>query len=224
MNNNYNKAVIFDLDGTLMNTKAGILKSLDETVAKRGYRPIPEAKKITFVGPPMAKSLKKEYGFSDEECFAAAQEFRDLYAGDNSLIARTYPHMKAILEKLLREGYALGVATYKREDVALKILDHFGLSKYFRSIHGSDFDGKLSKAEIVELTMSELEADNTTAVVIGDTTGDGKAANEVGCAFIAVTYGYGFKPGEDLRELAPAGVAKTTDELYLKIHELLKIH
>ena len=60
------KSIIFDLDGTLMNTKAGILKSLDCVIEKYGYPPLTESKKQKFIGPPMFQSLKKEYGLPDE--------------------------------------------------------------------------------------------------------------------------------------------------------------
>ena len=56
------KAVIFDLDGTLLDTSAGVLKSVDYTIEKMGYQPLAEEVKRTFIGPPIKKSLMKQYG------------------------------------------------------------------------------------------------------------------------------------------------------------------
>lgn len=197
------KAFIFDLDGTLLDTKEGILKSLEEIIERKGYPKLSYEKMLTFVGPPMAKSLAKEYNLSKDEAFSSAQEFRDLYAGDNSLLAEIYPNIPEVLETLKREGCKLGVATYKREDVSINLLNHFGLSQFFDSIHGSDFNGKMTKAEIVKLTMNELSVESSEVLVIGDTIGDGLASNEVGATFAAVQYGYGFKTREELDEVKP---------------------
>lgn len=207
------KAIIFDLDGTLLDTKEGIIKSLSEIIDNRGFRKLSYEKMLTFVGPPMAKSLEKEYGLSKEEAFSAAQEFRDLYAGPNSLLACHYDNMEKVLKTLKSKGYKLGVATYKREDVSRALLKHFGLDVYFDSIHGSDFNGKMSKADIVSQTMEDLSAIPSNTLVIGDTKGDGLAANEVGTKFVAVKYGYGFKDDNDIDLVKPSYICEKAEEI-----------
>ncbi len=207
------KAILFDLDGTLMNTKQGILLSLDQIVEAHGLEPIPFSQKKSFVGPPMQQSLMNHYGISKGLAHKYAMEFRKLYAGDNCLLARTYPHMRTTLALLRLEGYRLGVATYKRQDVAQKVLDHFGLSKYFDVIFGSDFQGTLTKSDIVARAVEAVGAKPENTIMIGDTRGDGLAAKDVGCKFIPVTYGYGFVQAKEANDLLPVGVCHSVDDI-----------
>lgn len=213
------KSIIFDLDGTLMNTRAGILKCLDCVVEKHGYPPIPEERKQKFIGPPMFQSLKREYGLPDEEAYAAAQEFRDLYANEYYLGARTYPMMRAMLSALRHEGSRLCVATYKREDVAVNLLSHFKLDVFFDAVYGSDFEGRLTKVDIIRKAMQKVNVGPANTVVVGDSKSDGIAAREIGTKFIAVTYGYGFDGPEDTREVDPVAICRHVEELYLACHK-----
>lgn len=213
---------MFDLDGTLMNTKQGILLSLDQVVEKNGLPPIAYNDKKSFVGPPMAQSLMDYYGLKKQVAHKIALEFRKLYAGDNCLLARTYPHMKVTLARLKLEGYKLGVATYKRQDVAQKVLDHFKLSGYFDVIYGSDFAGTLTKAEILARAIEDIGAKPENCIMIGDTAGDGKAAVEVGCKFAPVTYGYGFVQAKQANEFKPVGVCHSVDDIHKLAHEVFK--
>lgn len=207
------KAILFDLDGTLMNTKQGILLSLDQVIEKNGLEPIPFAQKKQFVGPPMKNSLMSYYGLTKTVAKKYAMEFRDLYAGDNCLLARTYPHMRRTLAHLKLEGYRLAVATYKREDVAKRVLDHFKLSCFFDIIYGTDFEANLTKSEILEKAIKDLGATSETAVMLGDTMGDAQAAQDVGCMFIPVTYGYGFIQEKQLGNLPHIGCCHSVDDI-----------
>lgn len=196
-----------------MNTKQGILLSLDQVVDKNGLPPIAFNDKKSFVGPPMAQSLMSYYNLPKRTAQRIALEFRKLYAGDNCLLARTYPHMRATLARLKLEGFKLGVATYKRQDVAQKVLDHFKLSKYFDVIYGSDFQGTLTKAEILARAIVDIGSKPENCIMVGDTAGDGKAAVEVGCMFVPVTYGYGFVQAKQANEFKPVGVCHSVDDI-----------
>jgi phosphoglycolate phosphatase len=124
------KSIIFDLDGTLMNTKSGIINCLACILEKNGLPPIEKAREMNFIGPPMRQALKAEYGLSDDDAFSAAQEFRALYADSYAMMARTYPAMRLLLAALKEQGCKLSVATYKREDVAVKLLKHHKLDGF----------------------------------------------------------------------------------------------
>jgi len=207
------KSIIFDLDGTLMNTKAGIIGCLAHVLEQHGLPPIKKAREMNFIGPPMRQALKAEYGLSDDDAFNTAQEFRALYAESYALMARTYPEMRAFLAFLKESGCKLSVATYKREDVAKKILEHHKLDGFFNVIIGSDFEGKLSKRDIVEKAINRVNISAKNTVIIGDGTGDGRAAKQVGADFIAVTYGFGFKHEKDFIGTDPIAVCRNVKEL-----------
>lgn len=205
-----------------MNTKQGILLSLDQVVEKNGLPPIAFNDKKSFVGPPMAQSLMAYYNLPKHTARKIALEFRKLYAGDNCLLARTYPHMRKTLMFLKFDGFKLGVATYKRQDVAQKVLDHFKLSKYFDVIYGSDFQGTLTKAEILARAIEDIGGKPENCIMIGDTTGDGKAAVEVGCKFVPVTYGYGFVQAKQANEFKPVGVCHSVDDIRKVVKEAFR--
>ncbi len=219
------KAIIFDLDGTLMNTKSGIIKALNELIENHQFEPIPKESQDLFVGPPMANSLITYYGFDKAFAKTCALEFREIYANKYSEDARTYNQMKYVLNALRAQGYTLCVATYKREDVALKLLNHYKLAKYFDVIHGSDQNASMTKADIIRKTMADAKSNVKNTIMVGDTRGDGEAAKEVGCAFIAVTYGYGFKPKDNIDDLNPIAICTKVLEIYsvcIKAHRKIR--
>jgi len=206
------KAIVFDLDGTLMNTKQGILASLDQVIEKNGLASIPFADKRRFVGPPMAQCMQNYFGLDDDTAKRYALEFREIYP-ENCLLARTYPHIRLALATLKLEGYKLAVATYKRQDVTEKVLDHFKLSRYFDAICGSDFECKMKKVQIVENAVNQIGASKERTILVGDTTSDASAALAFGCLFLPVTYGYGFIQDKETAIYNPVDVCHSVDDL-----------
>ncbi len=216
------KSIIFDLDGTLMNTKSGILTCLEKVLEHRGLPPVEKSREMNFIGPPMRQALKAEYGLSDDDAFSAAQEFRALYAESYAMMARSYPTIKALLKELKDNGCKLSVATYKREDVAKKLLKQHKLDTFFDVIRGSDFEGKLSKRDIVENAINGVNVSAKNTVIIGDSTGDGRAAKQVGADFIAVTYGFGFRCEKDFDGVTPIAICRTVKDIFPACYKVRK--
>ena len=177
-----------------MDTSEGILSSVRYAIKAAGYNELPEERIRQFIGPPIQDSFRQEFNLSSAEANELATIFRNRYKEVDLLNARPYEGIFDALSSLRRDGYKLGVATYKREDYALKLLESFGFLEYFEVIHGSDFEGKLKKADIIEKCISALNLDNRDRIVfVGDTVGDLKSAASARIHFIAVTYGFGFK-------------------------------
>lgn len=192
--------LLFDLDGTLLDTSEGIRKSVKETLRLMELPQLSEEVIRTFVGPPINRSLQSTFHLSDEDTVRGTNLFRDLYKDKYLFEAKPYPELYEVLAELAQAGYRLGVATYKREDYALRLLDHFHLTECFQVIHGCDFESRLSKTEILRMTLADLGCENPKdATLIGDTVHDQKSAEECGMSFLAVTYGFGFVPGEPVR-------------------------
>ena len=101
----------------------------------------------------------------------------------------------------------MAVATYKREDYALRLLKHFDFDKYCDPMHGADNNNVLKKEDIILMCIDELGAKKDECVLVGDTDNDAKGAMEAGIPFIAVTYGFGFKSSEDLGDYPCIGLA-----------------
>jgi len=194
------KAVIFDLDGTLLDTSEGIYEGILFAIKKLGLT-LPSSEHLkTFIGPPIQNSFKSYYGLTEEKSLEAAGVFREYYKNESLLKAHAYDGIYDCLQDLVSSGYKIGVATYKREDYALKILNHFNFGTYCKSMHGSDFEGKLSKSDIIQKTLDELGLDATNSVYVGDTKGDYEAAKKVGTKFLGVLYGFGFSELNQLGE------------------------
>lgn len=192
--------ILFDLDGTLLDTSKGVLKSVSYTIEKLGLPSISEEKMKTFIGPPIQNSFRNVYSLDDEMTAKAADTFRNVYKDRFLLEAEHYEGMTELLEELKENGFKLAVATYKREDYTLKLLDALDVAKYFDIIKGSDMEGKLTKADIVKFCIDGFDTDRSEVVLIGDSVNDETGAKAQNIDFIAVTYGFGYKTPSDVKD------------------------
>ncbi len=212
--NNY-KAVIFDVDGTLLNTREGILTSVGATLEAFNMPPLkPENEKL-FIGPPIQRSLVEVYSLTKEKAQEFANVFREKYSRHEFLFrAQVYPGIEELMIRLKEAGYKNAVATYKREDYAIDIVEHFGLAKHSDVIHGADNFNKLTKSDIIRMCIEEMGFTPDQCVMVGDSDNDAIGAEGIGCPFIGVTYGFGFEKPEDVMEFKNIGVAASPDEIY----------
>lgn len=188
-------AIIFDLDGTLLDTAEGIVKSIEYTVSYLGYPKISMQKMHSFIGPPIRDSLKKEFSLGDADADFATNIFRERYKSEDLLRATAYPELFELLAFIQVNGRKMGIATYKREDYAIKISEHFGLSEYCTSIKGADFGNELTKQDILSCCIKELGVASDRVLYIGDSESDARAALNLNTKFLGVSFGYGFKEG-----------------------------
>lgn len=187
------KAVLFDLDGTLLDTSEGIMDSVRYTITQLGCEPLPIETILKFVGPPIQSSLINNIGLTPKEAQKGANIFRNYYKNYALLKASLYPDIKELLVELKKRGIKIGVATYKREDYAIEILKYFGIADFCNVIHGADNENKLTKADIIEMCINEMKEDKSRILLVGDTEHDAKGAQDSNIGFIAVTWGFGYK-------------------------------
>lgn len=209
------KAVIFDVDGTLLNTKEGILSSVFATIEEFGLRPLREDEIHLFIGPPIQRSMMQVYGYTKEQAQEFANVFRARYSQHEHLFkAEVYDGIHELFDKLKAEGVRIAIATYKREDYAIDIVDHFGLHEKADVTHGADNFNKLTKADIIRLCIDDMGVTKEECVMVGDSDNDAIGARDLGCDFIGVTYGFGFNKREDVEEFANVGIAKTPAQIF----------
>ena len=207
------RAIIFDVDGTLIDGTEGIVKSVVKAIKHFDLPMLDDEKLLEFVGPPMQNSCKNAYNTTDEFAQEFANFFRKEYAAGDVFFARVYDGIYELLDLLKKKGYKLGVATYKRQDYAIDLMKHFGFDKYFDSICGADNENKLKKFDILQNCMKELGNKKEETILIGDSYHDGAAAIQMGVSFIGVTYGFGFKTKEEVEEYNPILSAKEANEI-----------
>ena len=213
MKNRYD-LVIFDLDGTLLDTSSGLLRAITHTIKVMGFAPLDEKMLDTFIGPPIQDSFARAYGLSGPILQEIAGVFRDRYSTADLLGATAYDGIFALFDALIARGVQVAVATYKREDYALTLLRHFGFDRYTAILHGGDHENKLKKKDIIDICINESGVtDKSRVVMVGDTAHDAVGAEGMGIDFIGVTYGFGFKSAADLGEHATVGVAATPLEI-----------
>ena len=207
------KLVIFDLDGTILDTSAGIKSAVKYAIAEFGLDIPSEDILNTFIGPPIQWSLQAFYGLTDERVTLISQVFRDRYKTVDLFKATPYDGLIDVLEYLRRKGIKTAVATYKREDYTKLLLEHFGITKYLDIICGSDFEGKLRKKDIILNVIKEAGVDLKDTVMLGDTILDAEGAEIIGIDFIAATYGFGLKTKEELKKTNSAFIIKNIKEV-----------
>lgn len=206
--NRYDLAV-FDLDGTLLDTKEGVLSAVKYTIEKMGLS-MPDDKVLaTFIGPPIQDSFARLYGLTGDILQEIATIFRNRYKEADLFKAEPYEGIYQVFEGLKNRGIASAVATYKREDYAVALLNHYHFDRYTQIIHGSDHENKLKKQDIIQICIAQAGiTDYSRVVMIGDTVHDGEGAARLGLDFIGVTFGFGFHSKEDMAGTASVGCAE----------------
>lgn len=207
------KNVVFDLDGTLIDTSRGIFESIRHTAHVMNFPELPDKILMSFIGPPLWKSFINHYGCSENQAQEATRVFREHYQSGTVLHANLYQGISELCLKLDSHGIKMGVATNKPHRFAIDLIKHFGLDTYCCSVFGADEDNVLSKADLVHLCMQEMKANKFDTVLVGDTNNDAIGANQVGIPFIAVSYGFGFWPHTSNSEYSCIGVADSPKQI-----------
>jgi phosphoglycolate phosphatase len=188
-------AVLFDLDGTIVDSAPGITSSLAKTLAELNEPIQTPAELLRWVGPPILDSFRDLGGFDPEESQRALSIYRRHYLGEGVFDATVYDGVPEVLRAISEAGIPLSLATSKPETPARLVLEHYGLAHYFDELTGaSDDESRSAKADVVAEALRRLAADGadlSRPVMVGDRVHDvhGAAAHQVPTIF--VTWGYG---------------------------------
>lgn len=194
---NTKKLIIFDLDGTLLDTSEGILHCYHKTASMLNLKKNSVENDSIVIGGPLSDGFRTLYDIPDEETLAKAIDiYRNLYANEGITKFSAYNGIDTALSKLKSDGYQLGVATLKLEEYAKSMLKNAELAKYFDIIHGWDGTEKCTKAYTVTKVLFEQKCLAKNAVLVGDSVYDKNGAEIAGVDFLGVTYGFGIKKGD----------------------------
>jgi phosphoglycolate phosphatase len=200
--------ILFDLDGTIVDSAPGITATLAYTFGRLGL-PIPApAELVAYVGPPILDSFRDLAHFSTEEAHRALEIYRVRYLERGVFDATVYPGIGQLLRTIHESGVPLSLATSKPEAPATLILEHYGLLQYFDVITGASEDEvRSAKADVVAealVRLAAIGADISRPVMVGDRSHDVHGAAVHNVPTIFVRWGYG-SPAE---EVGTIGVAK----------------
>lgn len=185
--------LFFDLDGTLTDPAEGITNSFKYAFRSFGMEIPPYETLLTFIGPPLPVTFKVHCGFSEEKAAEGVVKYREYFAAKGLFENRVYEDVPALLQKLKDMGKKLVVATSKPEEYSVKIIEHFGLTKYFENVCGSNMDEtRGGKAQIISYALERNHiTDKSKVLMIGDRHHDIDGAKENGLASCGVLFGYG---------------------------------
>jgi len=205
------KTVVFDLDGTLTDSEAGIVASYRHALDSWGIKADTQAIR-PWIGPPLRDGFLA-LGVPRAELDEAIGRYRDFFSTEGILENRLYSGITPMLTSLSEAGVVLALATSKLDEYARSILHDLSIAHFFVVVAGSTRDGtRLDKHQILEHALEALGgADPSTVVMVGDREHDVRAALECGVRPIGVTWGYG-----TVTELRLAGadcVVGSPDEL-----------
>ena len=188
------KLLIFDLDGTLVDTAQDITDALNYCLEPFGAKKYSVEETKMVVGSGMTKLLTSlvrplKGGDTPGAAELVIRRFIDFYSEHMMDNTRTYPHVKETLSKLT--GYKMAILSNKREGFSKKILDDLEILGYFDLVWGSDSvrEKKPSPVPILDL-MEKFEVSKEETAIIGDSNFDVEAGRAAGIKVIGVTYGF----------------------------------
>lgn len=192
--------IVFDLDGTLVDSAPDLIDSLNVILGRDGRPPLPLEQGRKFVGRGGRVMLRRGLeasgaGVSDarlDEMFAA---FLAHYQDHLSLKTRFYPGVEAALDALAAAGHRLAICTNKFESPAKKLIEELGATERFAAICGQNtFATSKPHGATLRLTVEKAGGDPTHAIMVGDTETDVNTARNAGLPVIAVDFGYAPEP------------------------------
>jgi phosphoglycolate phosphatase len=186
------RAILLDLDGTLIDSRPGIAASCQAALRALGHTPDPSFDVTPLIGPPMPKvigRLLESYG--DDRIEAGIEAYRAHYGEIGLHMAVVYPGIADALRHLVANAVCF-VATSKRSIFAVRIVEELGLAERFRQVYGTVPDGSLDdKADLIAAILRAEGLDPSDTVMVGDRSHDVHGAHANGVRAIGVLWGYG---------------------------------
>jgi len=184
--------ILFDLDGTLTDSAEGVIRACQYMQEKMGL-PVWSVEDLKFiVGPPLMKTFMEDFAMDKETAERAIVIYREYYTTIGLFENKVYPGVVEMLADLKAKGKRMAVATSKKESLAVTILNHFDIAKYFDVIGGDAREvGRDTKAKVIDYVLETLEAKKEDVIMVGDRKFDIEGAHALGVPCIAVEFGYG---------------------------------
>lgn len=205
--------ILFDLDGTLTDSREGIVHCVRETILGYGD-PLPEEETLLrFIGPPLQDSFIRFCGYSAEKAAEAVERFRLIYEPVGQYENRAAPGMAEVMARLKARGRVLALASSKPENLCVSICERFGFTPHLTALVGSPPHGDWEKEDVVRETLRQLGVeDPAQALMVGDRKFDVCGARACGVDCAGVEF-FGYAPPGELQEAGAVTVVSTPEEL-----------
>ena len=209
--------LIFDLDGTLIDSSLDLANSVNATRANLGLPPMEHSLVYSYVGNGAPVLIRKALGpeYPDDVVASALEYFMQYYRAhmlDNTVL---YPGVREALDRFREKGIAMAVLTNKPVRISQAIVDGLGLHEHFRSVYGGNsFEQKKPHPVGIETLMAENSASREQTLMVGDSAVDVQTARNAQVTACGVTWG--FQP-ETFAEHPPDFLVDTAEELAARV-------
>jgi phosphoglycolate phosphatase len=193
--------ILFDLDGTLVDSSGAIQASLAHALQSLGRGLPPDCAVESLIGTPLVDIFRDRFGITGAPAEQAIAQYRDHYDRHAHMGTKVYARIAETLDRLCTAGIGLYVATVKPSPVAEKVLRDMGLNRFFSGVAGSSMDhARRDKGDIIRYALQQHDLEARHSVMNGDRAQDIVGARQNGLYAIGVSYGFG-----SLDELQAAG-------------------
>lgn len=186
--------LVFDLDGTLVDSVPDLTEALNEVLREHGYKPLSEAEVAPMVGDGVPQLVARAFaarGGSAAEAAAALPHYIDLYEARATVLTRPYPGVHETLVELLRRGCGNAICTNKLQHAALAVLEGLDLAPLFDAVAGGDrYPVRKPDPRHLLGVIEELGGSPGRAAMIGDSENDALVAHAASVPLILMRYGY----------------------------------
>jgi phosphoglycolate phosphatase len=217
--------VVFDLDGTLVDTAPDLIDALNVVLGREGLAAIPYAQARNLIGGGARRMLEnglklKRRSFTATDVDRMFADFIAHYSAHIADRSRPFPGLEAALDRLAERGCRFAVCTNKLERLSRLLLEALGMTARFEAICGQDTFGRQKPdPEILRRTISAAGGRTDLAVMVGDSVTDIATARAAGLPVVAVDFGYSETP---VRELGPDRTIGHFDELATAVLALVR--
>lgn len=218
------RTVVFDLDGTLIDTAPDLINALNYILVREGMPAVPLAKARNMIGQGARRLLERGLELdgrviSPDDVNRLAVDFIDYYAANIAVESQPFEGLEATLDLLAGQGYQFAVCTNKLEWLSKLLLDQLGLSSRFAAICGADtFGAAKPDPTILRETVAKAGGTLASTVMVGDAGPDVGVARRAGVPVIGVEFGYTEVP---IAELNPDLVVGHMRDLPRAVTQLL---
>jgi phosphoglycolate phosphatase len=218
--------VVFDLDGTLVDSAPDLVATLNIIFAREGLPPVPYDTARNLVGGGARSMIQRSLAAEGRKLDAAQVErlvvdFIEHYAAHIADRSRPFPGLEAALDEFAAGGCRFAVCNNKLEWLAVRLLDALALSKRFVAICGADTFGlQKPNPDLLRRTIARAAGEPGQAVMVGDSLSDVATARAAGVPVVAVDYGY---TETAVSEMGPDRVISALAELPSAVFDLLRV-
>lgn len=217
------RTIVFDLDGTLVDTAPDLIAALNYVLAREDIAPLPLSSARNMIGAGARKLIERGLEAEGRVMGAAdvdrlLRDFIDYYADHIADESRPFEGLEAALDELERQGCRFAVCTNKLEWLSKRLLDQLDLSRRFAAICGADTFG-VAKPDpvILQQTVARAGGHMAATIMVGDAGPDVGVARRAGTPVIGVEFGYTDVP---IAELKPDRLIGHMRDLPAAVHDL----